>query len=183
MSRKKKGDSHLYDPPERVECGFHVLLGVLNGTARDMTDKISSMVCTREALRSKKKLTKPERELLSFCSDTTDSQQGTLRSRVIKGPGRGKGMWIRHGALNMAAFEEGHIRGLWTILFKDAIRAYGSKHTVVLLTLEVWKTQKQGRPSLLGWNTVEDESDYEEDDHHECDTDEDENDDDAIWHN
>ena len=169
---KKQGNLHLYEPQERIGCGVYVLLGVMNGKVKDMDDDVASNLCTREALREKKKLSKVEEGLLSFCSDSVSSRDAVTKPRAMKGPGRGKGIWIRHGPLHPTMFEEGNIRGLWTMLFDDVVEAYSTHYTVVVLNLEVWKTQKQGKPTLINWtkanihlsdgfNSDEEEHEYE----------------------
>ena len=139
----------------------------MNGKTTDMDNDVATSLCTRDALRAKKKTTKAEGELLSFCSESVRSRDVAMQPTVVKGPGRGKGIWIRHGHLHPTKFEEGNIRGLWTMLFDDVIKAYGSQYTVVVLMLEVWKMQKQGKPTLISWTKaneyLKDDSDEEED--------------------
>lgn len=144
-------DSHLYESKDSIGCGIHVLVGVLNGTIDTMGDDIASALCTREALRGKKKLTKAEMELLSLCKDTVKTRDVGLSPKSIKGAGRGKGMWVRHGPLHPAAYEEGSLRGLWSAAFEDVTLAYNGAFHVVLLVLEVWKTKNQGKPTLVSW--------------------------------
>lgn len=158
LGAKKTGDSHLYESHQGIKCGFYVLLGVMNGSTKDMDNNVAVSVCSREALRVKKKHTKAEAKLLAFCTSSVGKQDADTRPTVIKGPGRGKGMWIRHGTLHPTAFEEGNIRGLWTMIFGDVIHAYSKEYTVVVLTLEVWKAHKQGKPVLIGWRKAKDGS-------------------------
>ena len=146
-------DSHLYEPSEVIGCGIFVLVGVLNGNTTEMAAEVAEAICKREALREKKKMYEKEKELFFMCRAAVVSRHARMSPKCIKGPGRGKGMWVRHGPMDPATYEEGSIRGLWTDIFEDVIKAHDGRHLVVVLSLQVWKTDNGGRPKLIGWTT------------------------------
>ena len=69
------------------------------------------------------------------------------------------------------------------MLFDDVIRAYGSRYMVVVLTLEVWKINRNGKPVLINWTEANEIGREEvEDDDSEGEEEESEGDEDNETH-